>query len=51
MIRKGMSRDAIRNWLNAHVDQVFGEWRLVEYLFALGTVAITLFSCLRLRLA
>jgi hypothetical protein len=30
MIREGMSRDAIRNWLDAHVDQVFGEWKLVE---------------------
>jgi hypothetical protein len=30
MIREGMSRDAIINWLDAHVDQVFSDWKLVE---------------------
>jgi hypothetical protein len=26
MLREGMSREAIRNWLDTHVDQVFGDW-------------------------
>ena len=30
MIREGESREAIRKWLDTHVDQVFGDWDVAQ---------------------